>query len=182
MRFITACIFLLLTCSMTQESNLFFTNDGKISFRSESKQELIKAASNEMRGLIDPQKKTFVFKVLIRTFKGFNSSLQQEHFNEKFLESEKYPEATYLGKIIEDVDFNKDGVYEIRAKGKLTIHGIEKERIIRSIVTLKNGIASIQSHFTVALADHNIKVPKVVHEKVSSEISVEIIAQLKKKP
>lgn len=178
--------FLLLLSIFTvnaQDNKLFYTtNSGKISFRSESKQELIKASSNEMVGVIDEEKKTFVFKVQIRTFTGFNSALQQEHFNEKFLESEKFPEATFLGKIIEDIDFEKDGVYEIRAKGKLWIHGVENERIIRSAVTIKNGIASIQSHFTVALADHNIKVPKVVHEKVSSEISVEISAELKKKP
>ena len=86
-----------------------------------------------------------------------------------------------MGKIIEDIDLKKDGVFEIRAKGKLWIHGVENERIIRSEVTIKNGIINIQSHFTVALSDHNIKVPKVVHEKVSSEISVEISAQLKKK-
>lgn len=164
-----------------QESNLFFTDKGKISFRSESKQELIKAGSSEMQGIIDESKNTFVFKVAIRTFKGFNSELQQEHFNEKFLESEKFPEATFMGKIIEKIDYDKDGIYEIRAKGMLWIHGIGSERIIRSIVTIKNHIISIESHFTVSLADHNIKVPKVVHEKVSSEISVEISSTLTKK-
>jgi hypothetical protein len=97
------------------------------------------------------------------------------------MESERFPQATFLGKIIEDIDLSKDGEYEIRAKGKLQIHGVENERIIRSVVSIKNGIINIQSHFTVVLSDHNIKVPKVVHEKVASEISVEISTQLKKK-
>ncbi len=181
MRILVFSLLILLTTSMAPEKKLYFTNEGKISFRSESKQELIKATSNEMQGIIDIEKKTFVFKVSIRTFKGFNSSLQEEHFNEKFLESEKYPEATFMGKIIENFSFDKDGTFEIRAKGKLWIHGVENERIIRSFVTVKNGEATVQSHFNVALSDHNIKVPKVVHEKVSSEISIEISAQLKKK-
>ncbi len=181
MRIIISLIFLLYSAASAQDNNLFFTNEGKISIKSESKQELIKASSNKMQGLIDYKKKTFVFKVVIRTFNGFNSELQKEHFNEKFMESEIFPEATFLGKIIEDVDFSKDGTFEIRAKGKLWIHGIENERIIRSSVTIKDGIVNIESHFTVSLSDHNIKVPKVVHEKVSSEISLEISAQLKKK-
>ncbi len=174
-------ILLFFSTAYAQQGSLYYTNTGKISFKSESKQELISASSDEMQGIIDEEKKTFVFKVQIRTFNGFNSALQQEHFNEKFLESEKFPQATFMGKIIEDIDFKKDGVFEIRAKGKLWIHGVENERIIRSVITIKNGIAKIQSHFTVALSDHNIKVPKVVHEKVSSEISVEITAELKKK-
>ena len=181
MRIYKYFLILILTTANAQVSSLFYTNKGQISFKSESKQELIRASSNEMQGIIDEDKKTFVFKVQIRTFNGFNSALQQEHFNEKFLESEKFPQATFMGKIIENIDFKKDGVFEIRAKGKLWIHGVENERIIRSIVTIKNGIAKIQSHFTVALSDHNIKVPRVVHEKVSSEISVDISAELKKK-
>ena len=181
MRRIILLLFLIHATANAQINSLYYTNTGKISFKSESKQELIAASSDEMQGIIDEEKKTFVFKVKIRTFNGFNSALQQEHFNEKFLESEKFPQATFMGKIIEDIDLKKDGVFEIRAKGKLWIHGVENERIIRSEVTIKNGIINIQSHFTVALSDHNIKVPKVVHEKVSSEISVEISAQLKKK-
>lgn len=181
MRISIVILFFLHSFAFAQDTPLFYTNSGKISFKSESKQELIRASSDEMQGIIDEEKKTFVFKVKIRTFNGFNSELQQEHFNEKFLESEKFPQATFMGKIIEDIDLKKDGEFEIRAKGKLWIHGVEHERIIRSDVTIKNGTINIRSHFTVALSDHNIKVPKVVHEKVSSEISVEISAQLKKK-
>jgi len=58
--------------------------------------------------------------------------LQKEHFNENYLESDKYPEASFKGKIIEDIDLDKDGEYEVRAKGELTIHGIMQERIIKA--------------------------------------------------
>jgi len=98
-----------------QQNNLYYAKDGIISFRSEAQQELIKASSSHMVGIIDSEKKTYVFKVLIRSFQGFNSALQLEHFNEKYLESEKYPEALFTGKIIEDIDMNVDGNYEVRA-------------------------------------------------------------------
>ena len=117
----------------------------------------------------------------MRTFHGFNSPLQQEHFNEKYLETDKYPESIFIGKIIEDINFEQDGTYEIRAKGKLSVHGVEVERIIKSNLTLKNGTAEVSSNFTIMLADHNIKVPKIVHEKIASEIKVEIKATFKKK-
>ncbi len=159
----------------------YYTNTAKIDFNSDAPQELISASSNSMRGLIDIEKKTFVYKVLIRTFSGFNSALQKEHFNEKFLESEKYPEAIFTGKIIEDIDFNTPGTYTIRAKGKLNIHGVEQERIIKTELIIKGGEIMFSSKFTILLADFNIKVPKVVHEKIALEISVEVEGVLKKK-
>ncbi len=170
--------FLLPIVLFAQENNLYYAKDGLISFRSEAQQELIKASSSHMVGIIDPEKRTYVFKVVIRTFQGFNSALQIEHFNEKYLESEKYPEALFTGKIIEDYDLNVDGNYEVRAKGKLKIHGVEMERIIRCRVISKNYHLFIDSHFTILLSDHDIKIPRVVHEKVANEIKVEIKAEL----
>jgi hypothetical protein len=180
MKQLVLTIFILSLFSF-KEGDIYFTNSGNVSFRSEAQQELIRASSKNMRALLDPAQRTFVFKVLIRTFKGFNSALQQEHFNEKYLESEKFPEATFSGKIIEDLDLSIDGVYDIRAKGMLNIHGIEMERIIKSKVNVSHGVIKIESNFSILLSDHNIKVPKVVHEKIASEIHVELNAELTKK-
>ena len=175
-------IILFLTKSVfSQESRYYYTNNGIISFRSEAQLELISASSSNLIGLIDLSNRTFVFKVIIRTFRGFNSALQQEHFNEKYLESEKYPEAFFSGKIIEDLDLSIDGTYNVRAKGNLKIHGIEMERIIRSKVISKNGKISIESNFSILLSDHNIKIPKVVHEKIASEILLELKVELQSK-
>ena len=161
-----------------QSANYYYTSKGTISFRSDASQEIISAESNNLQGLISPDKKSFVFRVLIRTFSGFNSALQQEHFNEKYLESEKFPEAIFTGKIIEDIDLSTDGTYSIRAKGKLKIHGVEQERIIKAKIEVRNGILHLLTQFSVLLADHSIKVPKVVHEKIASEINVTVQAEL----
>jgi YceI-like domain len=156
----------------------FKVKAGSIAFRSDAPLELIKAQSNELKGLLIPSKKQFAFIVNIKSFKGFNSPLQQEHFNENYLESNKYATAFFEGKIIEDIDFTKDGVYAVRAKGNLNIHGVAQERIIKSELTIKNLAISIKSNFTVLLTDHNIPIPKVVHEKLASEIKVEVKADL----
>lgn len=159
-------------------AQLYSVNNGTIQFRSDAKLELIKANSNELRGKLDAAKKIFAFTVKMNSFKGFNSPLQKEHFNENYLESSRYPDATFSGKIIEDIDFSIDGNYTIRTKGNLTVHGISQERIIKSDVTVHKGIITIVSNFTVQLSDHGIPIPKIVHEKLASEIKVEVKAAM----
>lgn len=161
-----------------QTEKLYTTNNGIINFSSDAPFEVIKASSKELKGVLDIGKKIFAFKVRMNSFAGFNSSLQREHFNENYIESSKYPEATFQGKIIEDIDFTKDGSYTVRAKGNFAIHGVSQERIIKSDVVIKNGKIGIQSAFTVLLGDHNIPIPKVVKDKLSSEINVVVKCQL----
>ena len=161
--------------ALAQEFN---TVKGIIHFRSDAPLELIKASSNEMRGKLDATKKAFAFTVKIRSFAGFNSALQEEHFNDNYLESKLFPDAYFCGKIIEDIDFSKNGTYTVRAKGNLNIHGITQERIIKSEIIIIGSSIRITSAFTVQLSDHNIPVPKVVHEKLASEINVEVTADM----
>src|SRR5690606_32914540 len=134
---------------------------------SDAPQELIRARSGQLRGAINVSRKAFAFRIRMLSFEGFNSPLQQEHFNENYMESAKYPEAIFTGKIIEDADISKDGEYEVRAKGKLLIHGLEQERIVKARVTTQKGIISISSEFVVMLADYNIKIPRVVYDKLA---------------
>jgi len=159
-----------------QPSELYQTTNGKISFKSDAPLEVIRAASNELIGLIDIGKNNFSFKIDIRSFQGFNSPLQKEHFNENYMESDKYPNASFKGKIIEDVDFSVDGTYQVRAKGTLTIHNVSRERIIQSDITVKKNIITVHSNFTVLLSDHNIPIPQVVYQKLANEIKVEMNA------
>lgn len=161
--------------------SIYEIKDGSVYFKSDAPLELIEARSSKLKGLIDIEKQTFAFSVLSESFEGFNSALQREHFNENYLESNKYPKSTFSGKIIEKVDLSKDSEYIVRAKGKLMIHGVEQERIIRSTITVKKGIVSIHSSFTVLLQEHNITIPRVVHQKIAEEISVEINAVAMKK-
>lgn len=170
--------FVLLSTAFKQASSIYQTVNGAISFRSEAPLELIRASSDQMIGLVDIDKKIFSFSVPMRSFQGFNSPLQKEHFNENYVESDKYPQATFRGKIIEDQDLTVDGTYELRAKGILTIHGIPQERIIKSTVTVHNKTIDIKSTFSVLLSDHNIPIPKVVYQKLANEIQVEISSTL----
>lgn len=174
-------IFLAASCflaSRPANAQVYGTDKGSISFSSDAPLELIKASSNEMKGRFDVSKKLFAFSIKITSFTGFNSPLQREHFNENYMESVQYPNASFSGRIIEDIDFSKDGTYEVRAKGNLTIHGVTQERIIKCDLLVKEGKINVKANFTVLLAEHNILIPKVVHEKLASEIKVEVKADL----
>ncbi len=172
-------IFLLITaCAFVKPQVIFTANNGLVKFKSEAPLELINAGSKELKGAIDVSKNTFAFRIRIKSFDGFNSPLQKEHFNENYMESVKFPEATFAGKIIETIDYTKKGKYTIRAKGKLLIHGIEQERIIKSEIEILDKSIILNSTFTVLLSDHQIPIPRVVKEKLANEITVTINAEL----
>jgi polyisoprenoid-binding protein YceI len=162
-------------------ASIYKVTTGSIAFRSDAPLELIKASSDELAGLFDTGTKQFAFRIKVNSFKGFNADLQKEHFNENYMESDKFPYASFEGKLIEDIDYSKPGTYNVRAKGNLIVHGVTQERIIKVDLVIKEKTIAVKSNFTVLLADHNITIPKVVHEKLASEIKVEVKASLSAK-
>ena len=183
-RLITGTALMLLVSiipyNLKAQSELFETTKSQIHFISEAPLEIIKASSSDLKGIIKPKERTFAFAVPIRSFQGFNSPLQQTHFNENYLETHDFPRATFSGKIIEQVDLSKDGAYTIRAKGILDIHGQEQERIIKIKVIVKEGLLQVTSFFTVLLEEHDIAIPRIVHQKIAEEIKVTVEATFKK--
>lgn len=157
--------------------NIYVVDEGRLDFKSEAPLEIIQASSKAAKGLINFTKETFAFSVAINSFAGFNSALQREHFNENYMESDKFQKATFAGRLIEKVDPGQDGSYNVRAKGKLNIHGVEQERIIQATMTVKGSVIEINSVFSVPLEDHNIAIPKVVQQKIAETIHVELKAR-----
>lgn len=169
---------LIFSISAVQAQKRYAVQKGEISFTSNADLELIKASSRQIQGLIDPATNQFAFSVDIKTFQGFNSALQREHFNEKYMESELYPKAKFSGKIIEQVDYTQNGTYDVRAKGELDIHGHKQTRIIKAKITTKDGVLSLDTSFNVPLADHNISIPNIVSQKIATEILVDFKATM----
>lgn len=163
-----------------QESVPFQTKEGNVFFRSDAPLEIIEARSDKLQGAIDPVNNTFAFKLDISSFQGFNSPLQQVHFNENYMDSKRFPTAIFSGKIIEKVDLSMEGTYFIRTKGKLTVHGVTMERIIKSTIKVSDDELEIMSRFPVLLEEHDIEIPKVVHQKIAEEIIVEVEAVFKR--
>lgn len=171
---IFVCLLLSLAARSAYGQEVYEVKNGQIDFNSEAPNEIIKASSEKMQGLINVSSKQFAFKVEVASFDGFNSPLQKEHFNENYMESYMYPDIAFSGKIIEDIDLSKDGKYRVRAKGKLKIHGESVNRIIYADVTVKDMLIDVHSEFRVTLSDHNIKVPRVVNDKLATEVLVKV--------
>ena len=155
-------------------ATLYQTKTGAVSFSSDAPLEIIKASSNKLAGILSSEKKSFAFVVPMKSFDGFGKPLQRDHFNENYIESDKYPNAKFEGKIIEDIDFSKDGNYKVRAKGKFSIHGVEESKTIKCDLTIKGKEIKIRSKFSVMLEDHGIKIPSVVNQKIAEKIVVSI--------
>ena len=167
-------IILIILLPVFTYSQLYKVSEGSVKFISDAPLELIKAQSVKLTGLLKITDKSFAFTVPMISFEGFNSSLQRTHFNENYVESSKFPNATFEGKIIEDIDFSVPGNFDIRGKGKFTIHGVEQTRIIKCKIIIQQNKILISSKFTVMLADHNITIPSVVSKKITEEGVVEI--------
>lgn len=166
--------------SALQSQNLYTTDKGKINFFSYTPAENIDATSKSAKAAFNIKSKELVFTVAMKSFE-FEKKLMQEHFNEKYVESDKYPLSTFIGKVNENIDFSKDGTYKVTASGKFTCHGVTKDRIMEGTITVKGGKVSINSKFDVVLVDYKIEVPTLVIEKIAETIKITVDAVLEKK-
>lgn len=157
---------------------IYLSKSGKVQFTSNAPLEIIKAYSSELQGALNVADKTFAFIIDNKTFQGFNSPLQQEHFYENYMQVQDYPTSTFEGKIIENIDLDSGSLQTVRAKGILYIHGVEQERIIKGTLEKSGDKITIRAGFTIPLEDHNIKIPKVVHQKIAEIIEVTIEIEL----
>ncbi len=145
---------------------------GKVHFVSDAPLELIEAETESVRALIDPDKLEFAVTIPIESFMGFNSPLQQQHFYENYMETDKFLSASFAGKILGDLSYSTDTL-SLTAKGKMAIHGKEVSRIIPvKGLWLSEETLVIYSRFSIRLDDHNIDIPRVVYQKIAEEIRV----------
>jgi polyisoprenoid-binding protein YceI len=180
-RYLTGIIVLLLLSTPVLSQQLFITHSGKASFASNAPLEVINATSELLEGAINLDDRSFAFTIDNNTFKGFNSSLQQEHFYENYMEVQDYPTSTFQGKIIGDFDPASKSEQVVRAKGSLKIHGVEQERIIKGTMKIDGDKLLVKADFTLPLEDHDIKIPRIVYQKIAEIIDVSINAELIRK-
>jgi polyisoprenoid-binding protein YceI len=166
---------LLLSTFGVFAQNAKTATSGTISFFSSTPVEDIDAYTNNVLSKVDFTKKTMAFVIQNNSFQ-FKNKLMQEHFNEKYMESDKYPQSSFVGIISGDYDIAKDGEYKVSVTGKLKIHGVEQERTIPGSIVVKEGKIVLKSAFKVKVADHKIEIPKLVTSKIAEEIDVKVEA------
>jgi polyisoprenoid-binding protein YceI len=174
--------FLICCCLINLSANaqVYKFQKGNIAFTSDAPLEIIKAQTKVFKAIYQVDKNQFIISIMMNSFTGFNSELQNEHYNENYLETTKYPDAKYVGKILDPVDFVKKGDKKVRVKGKFTMHGVTVEKIINCNVKILDANSFvIDAEFELNLAEHNINIPKIVNKKIAENIRVKFNAILK---
>ena len=159
--------------SVDLPAQVYTVKEGNVSFFSEAPLENIEAHNANPGALINTSTREIAFIIPIRKF-VFRKALMQEHFNEKYMESDKYPMATFKGKVNEAVDLTKDGENKVTATGKMTIHGVERDLTCPGKLIVKNGEISLESDFNVQVKDYNISIPQLMFQNIAESIAVKI--------
>ncbi len=172
-----ACLLILLLSCLTfsLQAQKMFTKTGQIEFHADNEIEPIEAVSNAVLAVIDTDSDRIQVKVLIRSFQ-FEKALMQEHFNENYMESEKFPKAVFSGSLINpEAQFYglKDGTFEV--EGELSMHGVKHQmRVPVNFNILPDNMVHTEATIDIKLSDYNIKVPSVVKEIGSETMHLKI--------
>ncbi|MEO7263346.1 MAG: YceI family protein [Ferruginibacter sp.] len=173
MKFLILFFILAFTCSMAVSAQKVFTKNGSITFFSKSPLENISADNNQVMSVLNKQNGEMQFSVLVKSFR-FKKALMEEHFNENYLESDKYPKAIFKGivEVADKLDISKDGTYKVKVSGDMTIHGVTKKVSVPGTLTSKEGVVTGNTVFNLKLADYNISIPKLVKDNIAEVIEI----------
>ena len=175
MRLILVC-FLFSSQIFAQQ---YLSKEGVVSFYSEAPIENIEAVNKKATGVVDLRTGGFAFQILIEDF-VFPNSLMQEHFNESYMESEKFPNSTFTGVIpdISSLDLSEEQTIDV--KGNFLVHGINRDMNMAATILIKDEKFIISSKFDVVLDDFNIDIPKIMMYKIAEVINVNVEMNLQK--
>jgi hypothetical protein len=181
MKKITTLLAIILFTATLANAQKYMTKGGTIKFFSDTPMEKIEAVNRQVNSALDFATGNFVFKVLIRGFE-FEKALMQEHFNENYMESEKFPNSTFSGKItnFKDVNLGKDGLYKVVVEGDLSMHGVTNKVKVNGTIEVKGGSVAGKATFNVAPKDYNISIPQAVIKNISEAIQVDVNVSLDK--
>jgi len=168
-------ILIALTGNFIYGQTNYFTKSGKIEFFSKTVLENNEAINNQVVSTLKTDIGELNFGVLIKSFK-FKNALMEEHFNENYMESTKFPKALFKGKItnLKDINFTKKGNYTANISGDLTIHGVTKPITATAQLEVKDKVITAVSAIIVKPADYDIKIPDLVKDKIAKDVSIEI--------
>jgi len=160
--------YLIFSLFAIQEENRYIIESSSIEFYSYAPLEDIEAVNTESVGAIDLSTGEFIIKIPVSSFE-FPNKLMQKHFNDSYLETDRYPECIFRGKLEGD-----------NAIGEITLHGITKKISVPVIMSKSVEKVTVDTEFKIALKDHKIKVPRLLFQNIAEEIEVKVRSSFKK--
>jgi len=174
MKKVLFCFLLLTAARILPAQDIFIAdNPSSIKFYSDAPIADVSATTQSISGAVNVQTKKVFFKVAITSF-HFENAKMEEHFNENYMESGKFPNAQFDGVIVDQIDLSKEGQYTVSVKGNLQIHGVTKEVTIPGSITVKDGKIWAFSKFQVKVADYNITVPSAVSQHIAENVDITV--------
>jgi polyisoprenoid-binding protein YceI len=176
---------LIITCALTLVSifasaqERFFTKTGMIKFFSKTDLENIDATNTIVTAVLDTKSGAIQFSVPMKAFE-FKRALMQEHFNENYIESDKFPNSSFRGKVINnaDIKYGTPGTYTANIEGDLTIHGVSRSITTKAKLVVGAADIAATTAFSVLVADFNISIPSLVADKISKSVQIEVHTKL----
>ncbi len=162
-------LFAYLCISLSGLGQKYQTEKSSITFFSSAPIEDIEAVNESAASRYDFATNEIAISIPINKFK-FEKALMEEHFNEKYLESDKYPKAVFVGHL--EPTLGKGQATRAKATGKLTIHGVTKEVVIQGDITWVGEMLIMKSSFVIKLEDYKIKIPKLMWQNIAEEVEV----------
>lgn len=163
----------LVSLTSTSFSQIYLCKNGNISFFQETSVENIDGRSTRLLSVLNTENNMIAYKVDMQSFQ-FEKSLMQDHFNENYVESGKYPTATFRGVINEKIDWTKDGVYDITATGDMVMHGVTKRITEKGKLQIRNGEITISNFYTIKFTDYGVEIPSLLIKQLSDTVEVTI--------
>ncbi len=169
----------ILFVTFVNAQDKYFTKTGKIEFYSKASMEDIEAKNKTVTAVLDSKTGAMQFSVQMKGFE-FEKALMQQHFNENYVESDKFPKAEFKGALTNNssVNYTKDGTYTITVKGKMMLHGVTKDVEAPGTIKVDGGKLEGKSTFNIKLSDYKISIPSVVKEKISNNIKIIVDTRL----
>ena len=154
----------------------YTTATGQTTFFSSAPLEDIEALNSRVAAIFDLNSGQLAFSMLMKDFQ-FKNSLMQEHFNENYAESEKYPRARFTGTLLTRPDEAqlRSGPRPVYVDGVLTIHNVKRKVRVPGTLQLRGNELVVTSKFSVAPADYKIKIPALVRNNIAKSIDISVI-------
>jgi hypothetical protein len=175
MRLLLICLFTLIYAGAGAQDSIWFTRSGHIYFISHTPILDIDANHYQVGAMLNVKTGDMAFSLLMKSFE-FTLPLAEEHFNENYVESEKFPKSTFKGRILNfDPTRLAEGTdYRAEVEGDLLIHGVTKKIREPGILRREGDAIKSTSEFTLLVDDFRIKIPSIVADRVATEIPVKV--------
>lgn len=171
--------FLVFLGVQVMSAQKYFTKTGHISFYSDTPLEKIEGHNKSSNCVLDVATGKLEVATLVKGFQ-FEKALMQEHFNENYMESDKFPKAVFKGQIdnYSKLDITKNGKVTVKVSGDLTMHGVTKKVTTDAMVSINSGKIIADASFNVLLADFNIKIPALVKDQIAKSLKIKVACTL----